>query len=80
MHDGAVIVRANVVAVGDVLKEIVLETLNYVVPHNCDVGVAIAPALLVPEAYGVPDLVNRIPRRTVRTKIDVLDSALHAYT
>ena len=49
---------ADVVAVGDVLVEVVLPTRRDVLQLDGDEQVAVLPALLMPQSDGVPDLVD----------------------
>src|SRR5918993_459903 len=72
VHDRAVVVRPDVVTIGDVLVEVVLTTGLDVLPVDGDELVAILTALLVPQADGVADLVDAAPGVTAGAHRDVL--------
>src|SRR6185437_7528681 len=78
-HAGAVDVGADVVAVGDVLVEVVLEPRLNLVPVDGHEGVAILTRLLVPKTDRVPDLVDRVARAAVGPEVHELlaTSATH---
>ena len=78
MHDRAVVVPSDVIAVIHMLGEVVDRRRDDVRPLNRDEGVAILAALLMPQSDHVPDLVNAITCRAPITKGDRLASTLPA--
>ena len=61
MHDGSVVVGANVIAVGDLLIEVEGFCRVNVSEVDRDEVVAVLTALLVPQPHCVADLVDRVP-------------------
>src|SRR5262249_33432069 len=78
VHDRVVVVWPDVVAIGDVLIEIVLHVGDDVFPRDAHVLVPVLAALLVPEPHRVTDLVNALAHAASRTDRDHLLAALHA--
>jgi len=78
VHDGVVVVAADVVR-ALVPAEVVLLSALDLVPLDVDVGVAVRAALLVPDADGVGDLVDRGARAAPRRQADPLSAALPAH-
>ena len=72
MHDRSVVVGANVVAVSDVLVEVVLEPRLDPVPVDRYEEIPVFAALLVPEADDVADLVDHVAGHTSRPQVDEL--------
>ena len=79
VHDRAEVVGADVVAVGDVLVEVVLAAGLDVGPDDPHDAVAVLAALLVPQPDGVADLVDRGAEAAAGAERDHLHAvALHA--
>ena len=79
MHDRAVVIRAHVVPVGDVLVKVVLHPRLDLVPVDGHERVAVRARLLVPEADGVACLVDRVAGSAARAEVDELLAALAAH-
>ena len=77
VHDRAVVVGAQVVAVDDVLVELRRHAGLDVLPVDRHEKVAVLAALLVPETDRVADLVDRVARRAAGAQADVLAPASH---
>src|SRR5262245_29702164 len=75
VHDGPIIIFAEVDAVQNVLIEIVTGVLQDLGKLDGDELIAILSALLVPKPDGVADFVNTIARRAGRAENYVLPSA-----
>ncbi|MEZ5088613.1 MAG: hypothetical protein R2719_02220 [Micropruina sp.] len=79
VHDRGVVVGAHVVAVADVLVEVVLLARLDVRPVDGHPGVPVLAALLVPQAHRMPDLVNRLRQQAAGAQGYVLPAATHAH-
>ena len=75
VHDGAVVVGTEIVAVAHVLGEVVLQRRIDVRPNDTHEGVAILPALFVPQADGVADLMDCVAGAAALAQCDRLLSA-----
>src|SRR4029453_8461005 len=75
MHDRIVVIRSEVIAISDVLRKVVLHCWVNVYPDNADEGIAIFSALLMPQAYGVANLMNRVASRAAIAQCDILLSS-----
>jgi hypothetical protein len=78
MHDRVVVVRADVVTIGDVLVEVVRALLLDVGPVYGHERVAVLTTLFVPEADAVTDFVNRRSGLAALGECDVLPVSPHA--
>ena len=76
MHDRAVIVAPDIIAVDDVLVELALHAGFDVGPVDGHEGVAVFAALFVPEAHRMADLVDGVAGAAAGTQTD----GLHAVT
>ncbi len=79
VHDRPVVVASQVVAVGDVLAEVVFAPFQDVFPAHAHETVTVLPALLMPQPYGMTDFVDRVAQGASATQGDVLSASAHAH-
>jgi len=72
MHNRAVIIDPDIIAVGYVLTEVTLTPRSDLCPVDSNKGITVGAALLVPEAHGMTDLMDGITGSTAATKLNKL--------
>ena len=80
MHDRAVIIRTDVVAISDALIELRPVGCSDVRVVNRHEAVAIFATLLMPQSDDMPNFVDDVPGGARRVQVDKLLTAYHPYS